>query len=230
MNLHLLHTGPLAVNTYLVHLSEKEVLVIDPADCLFSQDEGSVVSYLASKELKPVAVVLTHGHFDHVSGLPFLKKSFPNVPVVIHKADSDMIGKNSEVQQGKSLSQMGFFEFVPYVKNLPEATAFLEDGKTLSEILGDCDCSSEAKKSLENWQVMHTPGHTEGSCCLYNEDELKLISGDTLFYHSWGRTDLAGGSERKIHQSLAKIADYCEEQTKVYPGHDHAGFTLEENF
>ena len=230
MNLHLLHTGPLAVNTYILPLSENEVLVIDPADCPFSQDEGSVISYLASKNLKPLAVILTHGHFDHVSGLPFIKKSFPNIPVVIHKADSAMIGKNSQVQQGKSLSQMGFFEFLPFVSDLPEASAFLEDGKKLLEILGNCECSPEAKKSLEDWQVLHTPGHTEGSCCLYNEKDLALISGDTLFYHSWGRTDLAGGSERKIHQSLAKIAEYCEEKTLVYPGHDHAGFTLEENF
>lgn len=230
MNLHLLHTGPLAVNTYLVPLSENEVFVVDPADCAFSQDEGSVVSYLASKNLNPIAVILTHGHFDHVSGLPFLKKSFPNIPVVIHEADSSMIGKDSELQQGKSLSQMGFFEFLPYVKNLPEATAFLEDKKTLLEVLEGCEFSPQAKKALEDWEILYTPGHTEGSCCLYNEKELTLISGDTLFYHSWGRTDLAGGSERKIHQSLARIAEYCEEQTRVYPGHDHAGFTLEENF
>ena len=230
MNLHLMHTGPLSVNTVLVPLSENEVFVVDPADCTYSCDEGSVVSYFAAKKLTPVAVVLTHGHFDHVSGLSSIKKSFPNIPIVIHRADAEMIGRASEVKQGQSLAQMGFLEFLPFVSDLPDPTAFLEDKKTLAEILGDCECSSEAKKSLENWQVMHTPGHTRGSCCLYNENELKLISGDTLFYHSWGRTDLSGGSEREIHESLARINDYCDEDTQVYPGHDHAGFTLEENF
>lgn len=230
MNLHLMHTGPLAVNTYIVPLSESECFVVDPADCPFSRDEGSVVSFLKEENFTPVAVVLTHGHFDHVAGLFSITKAFPHIPIAIHKADSRMIGEDSEKLQGQSLSHMGFLQFLPFVSDLPPATHFLEDKKTLAEVLLDCDCTEEAKKSLANWEILHTPGHTEGSVCLYNKPELTLISGDTLFYHSWGRTDLIGGSERTIRQSLAKIADYCEEKTLVYPGHEHSGFTLSENF
>lgn len=229
MNLHCMHTGPLKVNTYIISLSDSEAIVVDPADCLFSHDEGSVVSYLSSKNIKPVAVILTHGHFDHVSGLSFLKKSLPDIQIAIHKEDASMLGANSEDMQRTSLSQLGVEQFLPFVSNLPEPTAFLEEQKTLAQILDCRNFSDEAKKSLSDWEVLHTPGHTEGSCCLYNESERTLISGDTLFYQSCGRTDLIGGSERKIHASLMKINEYCEEDTKVYPGHDYYGFTLAEN-
>lgn len=233
MNLHLLRTGPLKVNTYLVPLSESEVMIIDPADCQYSRDEGSVISYLASKNLKPVAVVLTHGHFDHVSGLPALVRAFPQIQVAIHQDDAVMIGEHSEDLQENALSQIGFPQFLPFVSRLPAPTAFLDDKKSLADTLSaglSGSLSDEAKKSLAGWEILHTPGHTQGSVCLYNEAERALISGDTLFYQSWGRTDLIGGSERQIHQSLARIADYCDENTKVYPGHEHYGFTLGENF
>ncbi len=230
MNLHCLRTGPFSVNTYFIPVSENEVVVIDPAACPYSGDEDSVLDYLNSKNLIPVAVVLTHGHFDHVSGLPVLKKSFPKLPVAIHGLDSHLIGHNSQISQGKALWQMGFEEFLPFVSDLSEADFLLEEKKSLAQIFSSLELSDEAKNSLTEWSIIHTPGHTEGSCCLYNELEKTLISGDTLFYRSWGRTDLDGGNESKIHESLFKIKDLCDEKSKVYPGHDYFGFTLSENF
>jgi glyoxylase-like metal-dependent hydrolase (beta-lactamase superfamily II) len=141
-----------------------------------------------------------------------------------------MIGANSSVFQERALTQMSFIDFLPFVSNLPEPTAFLEEKKSLADVFTSANLSEEAKKSLSNWEVLHTPGHTEGSCCLYNEAERTLISGDTLFFQSWGRTDLEGGSERKIYASLMRLKDYCKEETVVYPGHDHYGFTIKENF
>lgn len=230
MNLHLLHTGPLSVNTYIVPLCGNKVFVLDPADCPFSGDEGSVLSFLASKKMEPVAVILTHGHFDHVSGLPSLKKAFPSLPIIIHENDSAMIGPDSSLLQGKALSQMGFDEFLPFVSSLPKADFFLKDKKTLAQIFESCNLSGDLIAALSEWEVLHTPGHTQGSCCLYNERERTLLSGDTIFYHSWGRTDLIGGNEAQIHQSLLKVFEYCDEESRVYSGHDDGVFLLGENF
>ena len=227
MEIKLLHTGPLDVNTLIVPLAKDKVFVVDPASCAFSDDETAVSRYLAQERLDPVAIVLTHGHFDHVSGLPFLSKTYPNIQIIIHKEDAEMIGADSGRLQSSSLAQMGFSVFTESVSFLPEPTGFLAEGKTLADILRTDD--AEVKAALEQWIVLHTPGHTRGSCCLYNETQKKLISGDTLFYQSWGRTDLYGGSEAQIQQSLRRLARTVSADTRVYPGHDYTGFLFGDN-
>ncbi|MBQ0051547.1 MAG: MBL fold metallo-hydrolase [Treponema sp.] len=225
----ILRTGPLGVNTLIVPLVRNLVLIVDPACCKFSRDEEKLSNYLKENNLQPAVIVLTHGHFDHVSGLPSLYKSFPNTPILIHKADSDLIGPDSQKAQYGHLYPMGFDVFLPFVSNLPAATAFLEDEKNLLELLPQYAEDSELAECLQKWCVIHTPGHTPGCCCLYNEDDLILISGDTMFYHSWGRTDLPGGNESEIQKSLLKIAEIVEEDALVFPGHETSGFKLEEN-
>ncbi|MCR4821832.1 MAG: MBL fold metallo-hydrolase [Treponema sp.] len=230
MDLHLLHTGPLAVNTYIVPLCGNKVFIVDPADCAFCGDEGFILSHLKDQKLEPQALLLTHGHFDHVSGLPFLKKAFPELPIAIHKADGAYIGPDSAIKQKSSLYQMGVEQFLPAVSNLPSANAFLEDNKTLDQVFADCNFSQDVKEAFSKWQVLHTPGHTPGCCCFYNKIEETLISGDTLFYRSWGRTDLEGGSEKQIQESLLRLKKICPDETKIYPGHEFSGFTMEDNF
>ena len=92
------------------------------------------------------------------------------------------------------------------------------------------DCSVKADVQLDDLEVfeaagfsiqmLHTPGHTKGSCCYYIQDEGVLFSGDTLFYGSVGRTDFPGGSTAEIVRSLHKLVDSLPEETEVYPGHD----------
>ena len=126
---------------------------------------------------------------------------------------------------------MGFSDFAESVSNLCDCDGFLEDEKSLFECLDECKSSSlkglteDVCDCLKEWKVIFTPGHTMGSVCLYNEKDKILISGDTLFYGSWGRTDL-GGSEEMIMKSLKKIQAKVDGKALVYPGHDYYGFAL----
>ncbi len=236
-------SGPFAVNSLVITLSDNKVLLVDPAACAFSGDETKISSFLAQNNLEPVAVVLTHGHFDHVCGIPFLKKCWKNLPVLIHKNDSMMLGARGDEIHSSQLSYMGFEEFIPSVSSLPESDGFLEDKKNLFECMAEVHKKGQTatdffdtetldksiKEALERWQVIHTPGHTSGGVCLYNREDKILISGDTLFYGSWGRTDL-GGNEVEIMKSLRYLKDNIEGDTVVYPGHDYYGFKMSDNY
>ena len=227
-----IHTGPYGVNTLIVPLCGPYVFIVDPACCSMCCDEEKFISFLKSKSYVPAAIVLTHGHFDHVAGLKVLSREYKGIPVLIHKEDAVMIGKNSGKVQEDILYSVGFESFIESVSDLPEPDFFLEDKKTLSEIIlkhNFKNDDTEIKNAFSLWRVLHTPGHTKGSVCLYNEKEKLLISGDTVFYHSYGRTDFTGGSEGEMIKSLREIYSTLPHDVKVYPGHEVTGFLLEEN-
>lgn len=222
-------TGPLRVNSCVVHLDGSFVFITDPACCPEFGDENILTDFLDQRHLEPVALILTHGHFDHVSGLKTMKKRWPDIPVLIHEADSQCIGHESHVVQGKALTYFGFRSFLPACSDLPEADDFLCDGKTLGMYKLN-QLSPKTLAALNKWNVISTPGHTPGSVCLYNADEKLLIAGDTVFYHSWGRTDMPGGSESQIQDSLERLYKKLPPDTLVYPGHEYYGFELKENY
>lgn len=225
----ILHTGPFGVNTLIVPLCDDYCFIVDPACCEFCQDDTVILDYLSENNLKPAAILLTHGHFDHIAGTKILKNVFPQIPVLIHQADSDHIGSKGNIIQARDLSLMGFEDFIPSVSDLPEADGFLADDKTVAQCY-DFKVPQKVVEMLNQWIVYHTPGHTPGGTCFYNKQTEELISGDTMFYGSWGRTDLTGGNEADIVKSLKKLVDLTTEDTLVYPGHERTGFKISINY
>lgn len=228
LEIKVIHSGPYGVNSLVVPFAEdsKDVFVVDPGANAACDDENVIFDYIKSNSLNLKAVFFTHGHFDHVSGLKTIRSQFPDVPVYIHEKDAPLIGKEGSAVQLNYLFFMGMDDendLALEYKDLPEATELLKAGmsfnllKQLSDIGGSGD-----------WNVIHTPGHTPGCVCFYNEKEKILISGDTVFYHSWGRTDLPGGSEVQMRQSLTMLGTIIGSDVKVFPGHDRFGFSFGE--
>ena len=211
--LYVLRTGVFGVNTLVVPLEDKSCFVVDPAACELSRDQNKIVDFLQSKKLECKAIVLTHSHFDHITGLLTLKQAFPKAEIAIHEAEyAEMQNPPGPMNQAV-VRFFGALELFDELARQPSADRALKDGE-----------------NFFGWKVIHTPGHTPGSICLYNkefaEGQGALISGDTLFdYGGYGRTDMYGGDEAQIIHSLSHLHDIIPAGTKVYPGHDSFGFS-----
>ena len=231
MQIKALSTGPFQINTWIVPLTQQKVLVIDPAACSLTNDQNKISDYLLKNNLEPIAILLTHGHFDHITGTKILKEKYPEIPLICHKNDSQMAGAHASQTQSEALSMMGLEVLCNALSNLPDPDIIIENDTTLYSLLQDFlkDNSDELISQLKDWEVICTPGHTPGSVCFYNKKEKILFSGDTIFYHSYGRTDLPGGNQKTIEQSLKKIYSSLPENTLVYPGHDYSVFPLGDN-
>lgn len=181
--------GDLQTNCYLVWCTRTfEAIVIDPAD-----DGGFITDQILENQLQVKAIVLTHGHFDHVLGLLELKLNFP-VPILIHEADQFLLQNavNSALHWLKR-----------EVDPVPMADDFLHEGDVV-------------QFGQESLTVMETPGHTPGSISLFNEDV--VFSGDTMFKGSVGRTDFKYASPIKLNESLHRLMTLPDTLT-VLPGH-----------
>ncbi len=191
MQIETFKLGQLNTNCYLAWCEKtKEAIIIDPAD------EGSFISEkILELDLKPVAIVLTHGHFDHILGLLETKLNFTEAPIIVHQADEFLV--KSLQKRAQHWLRMG-------VDPAPKPDKFVDEG-------------DEVKFGDETLTVLHTPGHTPGSICLYNDQV--MFTGDTLFRDGIiGRTDLSYSSPRKMHKSLQKIRDLPGSR-QHYAGH-----------
>src|SRR5574344_1294740 len=130
-----IQTGPIQVNTWIVPLAGNDVFIVDPAGSIITGDENKITGYLRDNKLTPVAILITHGHFDHVIGLSVIKQSFPAIKIAIGKDDAACIGTVlSEEFHKKSLEPIGGLSLLPYLLHLPKADFALSDGQSLNTV------------------------------------------------------------------------------------------------
>ena len=185
--------GMVATNCYfLLNTDTKELILVDPAD-----ESEAIEEKVRALEGMPVAILLTHGHFDHMLAADELRKKY-QIPVYVHELDETVLEDAS-----LNLSGLWSSSFTMKAdKQLKDAEVFRLAGFEI--------------------QVLHTPGHTVGSACYYFPEQKVLMSGDTLFCQSYGRTDFPTSSTRDMRASIQRLLRELPEDTAVYPGHEMA--------
>ena len=187
----ILPVGPLQCNCSIIgDETSREAMVIDPGD-----DIADILAIIEKHKLKVKQIVITHAHIDHVGGAMKLRAAI-GAPILLNQKDYTLLKMLDLQAEWIGMQSPGKIE--------------------VDHSLGEND-AVQAGSLLAN--VMHTPGHTEGSICLYFPAEKKLIAGDTLFAGSIGRTDLPGGSFDKIMRSLHDKVLALPDETAVVPGH-----------
>lgn len=182
--------GMIGTNCYVVSNEKtKDCILIDPAVCT-----PEMISYIKEEGLQLQAILLTHGHFDHIMGIDDVRKEFP-VPVYASEKEKEVLQDT-----GLNLSRAygGGYTF--------SGATYVQDGQIL-ELAG------------MKIQVIETPGHTKGGCCYYIAEEEVLFSGDSLFRASIGRTDFPTGSSSQLVRAVRDKLLVLPEDTMVYPGH-----------
>lgn len=185
--------GFVSTNCYIIHQEDQtQCIVIDPGEVTFELHQ-----YLQQSNLTIAAILLTHGHFDHITGVPALTAD-NTIPVYAYEAEQQLLG-DAYMNASK-----------PYRNPITLDQCRLVKDKELLSVAG------------LQIQVIHTPGHTVGSCCYYIKDEGVLFTGDTLFAGEVGRTDLPTGDYSMLLHSLREVLLHMSDDIIVYPGHDRS--------
>jgi hydroxyacylglutathione hydrolase len=197
MDIDWLAVGPLQTNCYVI--SDKQTLDAIVVDP--GDDADKILRLIGQKKLKVLMIVCTHGHFDHVGAVSRLKEK-TGARVALNLDDIEIYSKAQD--------QAAFWEY--RIEPPPEPDLFLADGDKV--VVGHL-----------NFEVLHTPGHSPGGICLYGEGV--IVSGDTIFAGSVGRTDFYGGSIEELKKSFVEILSLPPE-TRILPGHGEWSTVKEE--
>lgn len=183
-------------NTYIIwDATSKEAAIIDPG--MINPDEvDEVEAFLSAAALQLKYILLTHVHIDHTFGIDALKEKY-DIKVLAHKGDAAL---------GQTRNQQAKMFHLPIELGPVDIDSYLDDGSTLS--LGN-----------EQIKVLHTPGHSMGGVCYYVPESGFVVTGDTLFRGSIGRTDLPGGNQRQLILAIRSKLLTLPPDTKVFPGH-----------
>ena len=180
--------------SYVLWDETKECVIIDPG-CYSDSEKERLKKFIETNELKPVKLINTHGHFDHIMGNAFVSNTW-KLDTYIHPLDKPHLARAQQ-----------YTEMFGYtIEQPPIDTIDITDGGTITF----------GSSSLK---VIHTPGHTRGGVCLYSQPDKLVITGDSLFAGSIGRTDLPGGDYEELMDSLLRKLVVIGDDYTVYPGH-----------
>lgn len=183
-----------AENTYILSDETKACVIIDPG-CYEKHEEEALTDYIDKEDLKPVQLLNTHCHIDHILGNKFIAEKY-NLKLVAHKLEEPVLAATTDYGPA-----MGF-----NVKPSPPISTFITESDLIN--FGNTTLS-----------ILFAPGHSPGSVCFYHKESNNLIGGDVLFQMSIGRTDLPGGDHQTLLDSIRKNLWTLPEATIVHPGH-----------
>lgn len=186
--------NPLAENTYVLSNEKDEALIIDPG-CYFTEEEKMLQNYITTKRLKPLLLLNTHCHLDHVFGNNWVYKTYG---LELHLHQGEVVVLETAPASG-NLYGLGF-------TNYKGPLHFLKEGDEI--VFGD-----------NQLKILFTPGHSPASVCFYCKAQHFIIGGDVLFRESVGRFDLPGGNEEVLYKSIREKLYVLPDETIVYPGH-----------
>ncbi|WP_078545693.1 MBL fold metallo-hydrolase [Litchfieldia alkalitelluris] len=184
--------GPLQTNAYLLSNDKKECVIFDPGG-----DASRLQSLIQKQQLKPVAILLTHAHFDHIGAVDSIRAAY-NIPVYVHEKEKNWL-------KDASLNGSQFF--------IPDGGVSVNEADHLITKEGTFTVGSFS------FTLFHTPGHSPGSISFYVKELEVVFSGDALFEGSIGRTDLPGGNHQQLITSIHEKLLTLPEETIVLSGH-----------
>jgi hydroxyacylglutathione hydrolase len=187
--------NPFSENTYLLYNDEGNAIIIDPG-CSTPQECSKLANFIQENKLKPVRLLLTHAHLDHILGNDFIFRNYGLAPYM-HRDDLSML---------HALVHSSSFYGLAGAAASPEPAGFLNEGDTVRD-------------SNIELQVLYVPGHSAGSICFYSPAEKKLWCGDVLFNGSIGRTDLPGGDFDTLAKHIRAKLFTLPDDIEVFSGH-----------
>jgi glyoxylase-like metal-dependent hydrolase (beta-lactamase superfamily II) len=194
MDIAIFTFNPFAENTFVLYDETGECIIVDPG-CNDPHEEKTLKEFIEGNKLKPVKLVNTHFHIDHVLGNQFVADTFGLSPEM-HREALYFFNIQPQIAQSYGIRYKGS----------PEPGKFLEEGDKI-------------RFGNTTLDVYHVPGHSRGSICLHHRESKTLIAGDVLFQESIGRTDLPGGDYDTLIRGIKTKLLTLDPETRVYPGH-----------
>ena len=194
MEIKTFHFNPIMVNTYIMSDETGEAVIVDPGNCQ-SYEDVQIQEYVATKNLTIKYLINTHPHVDHIAGNPWCVAKY-HPQVLMHEAGMK--------EYNRAFAYAAVFGFE--IEKMPDPDRFLQEGDVVT--FGN-----------QQLKVLYTPGHCDGSICLYSAENKVVFTGDLIFELSVGRSDLPTGNEALLQQSIREKIFTLDDEVTILPGH-----------